>query len=517
MPQNNTPHTEPNYSASNTETPLHSRMSSMSKQWLVVFSGKLSQQLFGFLTGVLIAKALGSAALGNYQLGIVIVHLLANVTIMGTDRGLMRYIPIFQKQHPGKAKSVIFDSLGLSFFVSLLLAVILFLGAEFIGTSFFDNETFGRALRIFAFYLPAFTMWRLLVAVFDGLKRADIETPIQNILTPGIFVLFLAGISLVKPALMPVIWARITAYSLACVLLAYLALRTFKPLFRAKSQSIDLRSYYAFSAPLLLISTLHLLMNHVDILLTGIYMTESDVGIYTIAQRMAILSLLGLQAINIIFAPHISELFNDDKLQDMARLFKLFTRWIFIFSLLVFAFYIVFKKQLLSFFGAEFLAGQTALMLLSIGQMINALGGPNGTILIMTGKQKWMLLNSVLMLILNVIFNMLFIPRWGINGAALGTGLSIIIINVLKTAQLYHELEIHPYNMVYLKSTAIIAGATGLAWVMQQIVQFQGLGGAIIGGFIFLILCIIGYWLFGQNEDDKIIIEFVRQKLRMGK
>lgn len=517
MPRNNPPHTEPNVSERNAETPLHSRMSSMSKQWLVVFSGKVSQQIFGFITGVLIAKVLGSAALGHYQLSMVIVHLLANITIMGTDRGLIRYIPIFQKHQPGKAKRVIYSSLGISFFISLILTLILFLGAPFIAATFFDNKTFATALRIFAFYLPAFTLWRLLVAVFDGFKRADIETPIQNIVTPAIFVLLLVGISLVNPALTPVIWARITAYSLACVLLAFLAWRTFKPLFLAKSQSIDLRAYYAFSAPLLLISTLHLLMNHVDILLTGIYMTDSDVGIYTIAQRMAILSLLGLQAINIIFAPHISELFSDNKLQDMARLFKLFTRWIFIFSLLVFAFYIVFKKQLLSFFGTEFLAGQTALMLLSFGQMINALGGPNGTILIMTGKQKWMLLNSVLMLILNVIFNMLFIPRWGISGAALGTGLSIIIINVLKTAQLYYELRIHPYNTVYLKSTAIIAVATGIAWLMQQVVQFQGLGGAIIGGLVFLVLCIMGYWLFGQNEDDKIIIEFMRQKLKKGR
>jgi O-antigen/teichoic acid export membrane protein len=496
------------------EHPLYNRISSISRQWIVVFSGKISQQILSFLIGVVIAKTLGSAELGIYQIGIVITHLLASLAIMGADRGLVRYIPIFRKENLGKALRLIHDSLGITFLVSVVLSAALFTAAGAIGSYFFHSSHVGTALRVFAFYLPAYALFCLLVSIFDGLKRADIETLVQNILTPGIYFLLLVGISIIAPRIVSVILARIIVYGLSCVILAVLARSGFKTLFKAESQPYNIKAFYAFSAPLFLMTALHMLMSHVDILLTGYFLTTEKVGVYAIASRMAMLSLLGLQAVNIIFAPHVSEMFNENKIRDINLMFKLFTRWTFLFSLGLFAFFALFRHQLLSYFGPEFASGQIALVLLAFGHMINALGGPNGTILIMTGNQKWMLYNSVFMLVCNVVFNIVFIPKWGINGAAFATCLSIIIVNILKTIQLYLILKIHPYDRYYIPSIIVVSAAAVMSWVVHHLLHFRHLAAAVIGGFVFLASFILLYWLFGRNSEDRLLLAFVRGSLK---
>ncbi|MDZ7724820.1 MAG: flippase [candidate division KSB1 bacterium] len=496
---------------------LHTRAKSMSRQWLVVFSGKISKQVLSFFIGVLIAKTLGSAVLGNYQLGIVVIQVLTMLTVMGADRGLIRFLPIYTREHKGKAKRIIRSSLGLSFAASLLLAVLLYIFGPKLGVLLFKTESAGLALRAFAFYLPFFTLYRMLIAVFDGFKRADVESIIESIVAPALYILLLIGVSLLSPRLTSVITARILVYMISCGILLRLVFKYFKDIADSVDQPVNLKAFYVYSAPLFLIGTLNLLMNHVDILLTGYYLESSHVGIYTIAQRLAMLSLLALQAINVIFSPHISELFHEQKINELERLFKLFTRWVYSFSLLVFVFYVLFKNQLLAFFGHEFLTGQSALLLLTLGQMINGLGGPNGTILVMTGKQKWMLWNSVLMLFLNTLFNILFIPRWGITGAALATGTSIVVVNILKTLQVYHEFRIHPYDWPYLGNTAVIVAAGAIVMALQHLIHLKGLPGAMAGGIILLTLCIGGYLTLVKSKDDKMIITLIQKRLHRKK
>jgi O-antigen/teichoic acid export membrane protein len=498
------------------DSTLRGRATAISRQSLFVFSGKISRQVLGFVIGLLIAKALGSSALGDYQLGVVVVHVLAMLAIMGADRGLVRFLPILSRASEGQAKRTIAVSFGLALSASTLLAVLLHGFGPRLGVLLFESESTGMALRAFAFYLPVFTLLRMLVAVFDGYKHADIESAVENVLIPLAHVVLLVCVSLLFPRLTFAIAARVLAYGMGCVILIRLAFRYFEPTRRAQAQGADLRAFYRYSAPLFLIGTLDLFMNHVDILLCGYYLDSSRVGIYAIAQRLALLSLLSLQAINVIFSPHVSELFHEQKLDQLERLFKLFTRWIFSFSSLVFVFYVMFGEQLLAFFGPEFTAGTSALLILTLGQMINGLGGPNGTILIMTGKQKWMLFDSVLMLASNAVLNVLLIPRLGIVGAALATGISLVVVNLLKTAQVYHEFRIHPYSWDYLGNAAVVV-LSALGVVGSRLVwSGDGLLGAMAGGLLLLVLFVGFYLLLGRSQEDKMAMRLIKRRLERG-
>ena len=91
---------------------------------------------------------------------------------------------------------------------------------------------------------------------------------------------------------------------------------------------------------------------------------------------------------------------------------------------------ILFKDIILGIFGEEFNLGSTALIILCIGQLFNAICGPVGSILQMTGRQKAFQNILFIALIINITLNILLVEKHGINGVATATAISLTFWNI---------------------------------------------------------------------------------------
>ena len=98
-------------------------------------------------------------------------------------------------------------------------------------------------------------------------------------------------------------------------------------------------------------------------------------------------------------------------------------------------------------FGEEFIIGKTALVLITIGQFVNAASGSVGNIMNMTGREKPLRNILVIASILSVLLNYLLIPMYGINGAAVANMVSVVFWNL--TAVIYTKVKIG-INSFYL-------------------------------------------------------------------
>ena len=86
---------------------------------------------------------------------------------------------------------------------------------------------------------------------------------------------------------------------------------------------------------------------------------------------------------------------------------------------------------IMGLFGDEFVSGSLPLIILAIGQFINAATGPVNNVLIMTGRQK---LNRNIMVgatIVAVILDLILIPRFGAVGAACVNTGGVLIMNII--------------------------------------------------------------------------------------
>ena len=98
----------------------------------------------------------------------------------------------------------------------------------------------------------------------------------------------------------------------------------------------------------------------------------------------------------------------------------------------------------LSLYGRDFVNGYVALIILAVGQLLNSFCGFVGFLMMMTGHHNRAALVLSLSCVLNLILNMLFIPLWGMTGAALATAISLICWNLCMSWYVRKDLQISP-------------------------------------------------------------------------
>jgi len=98
------------------------------------------------------------------------------------------------------------------------------------------------------------------------------------------------------------------------------------------------------------------------------------------------------------------------------------------------------------YYGKDFGEGKYIVLFISLGNIINISTGINGTIINTSKYYRADIIFQLILIILTVTTNLVLIPKYGINGAALATGITILIHNLIKLTYVYIVLKIHPFS-----------------------------------------------------------------------
>ena len=226
----------------------------------------------------------------------------------------------------------------------------------------------------------------------------------------------------------------VPVYALICsnIITGILGLCIMEYSFKKKIQSgdkiypISARKILSLSLPMLVTATTAVVMNQSGLIMLGIFRSEAEVGHYEIATKLATLTMFVMQAIDSIVAPKFSALFHSNKLDELFFLAKKSAKLIFWTSTPILLILVFLGKPLISLlYGPNFRAAYWAMVLLILGQFINSITGSTGFFMNMTGERKIVSIS----MIFNIILNIVFIPQFGIYGAALSGMSSIILWN----------------------------------------------------------------------------------------
>jgi len=195
--------------------------------------------------------------------------------------------------------------------------------------------------------------------------------------------------------------------------------------------SIPVSQMLKTASPMMLSSSIYLLITWIDTIMIGIYLNEADVGIYNVAVRVSGLVAFGLAAISSISAPKFSETYNNGDHLGFKKVVHESSRLIFLSTLPIIIILLFFNQYILLFFGDEFIAATGVLYILLLGQLSNTFSGSLAFILQMTGNEKIFRNVLTLGLIINVVLNIILIPRSGIIGAGIASASSLVVWNIL--------------------------------------------------------------------------------------
>lgn len=412
---------------------------------LGVLIAKLSGVFIAFFVQIPLTRLLGAEDYGIYIYILSWAIIATILTRGGINMAFVKYVPAYEVGEKwGALKGLLI--FGLCFAVS---ACILLIG---IGTGIF--YIFGLQESFFFPFLPAaallllfLTISQLIKAALRGLKLVFfseiMEATIRPLILLAFFLIFFFVVS--ERNAFAALWGNILALLAITILMAVHLWRNLPTMVKKKAPEFsDNFTWIAFAFPMMLMSGMGLLLGRIDIIMLGSISGTADSGVYAIGSRLAGLAIFGLTAVNTILAPRISEMYHAGQLERLQGILKLAAWIIFIFTFGTTVALTALGPFLLPLFGDGFSAAYIPMLILLGGQMVNALAGSVGFLMTMTGQQKEAAKVLFLAVLLNIGGNFLFIPLYGMAGAATATCISIIFWNIVLFARVTKKMNLNP-------------------------------------------------------------------------
>lgn len=408
------------------------------------FALKIGSAGLSFIVGVLLARLLGASGYGTYAYATAWVSLLSVPSVMGLDKLLVREIAVYEKlQQWGAIRRILswsnFLALGASAAIACTASVTAWIIAgERVDTLFYS---FWIAMLL----LPVVSATRLRQSALRGLHRVIAGQLPEMLVQPVLLIIFLGAATFVAQKEMNAplaLWMNLGATIVSCIFGATILHRTLPGEARSAQPEPAHPEWIRSAVPLMLLSGLQILNTKVDILMLGTMVGTGETGIYSVANRGATLVTYILVAVNAALGPAVASLHASGDRQRLQRMVTKSSRIVLFFSLPVCMGLIAFGDIFLRLFGRDFVSGWTALSILSAGQLFSAMMGSVTLILVMTGHERDAVMTLGGSTLLNVLLNLLLIPRWGIEGAAYASTASTIMRNTVAAAFAYRRLGI---------------------------------------------------------------------------
>jgi O-antigen/teichoic acid export membrane protein len=220
------------------------------------------------------------------------------------------------------------------------------------------------------------------------------------------------------------------AFAVGAVLLA----KALPSALRSARASFATRDWLRASLPMMLISGVWLANSYVATLAVGAFSGARAAGIYNVDQKGAELIVILLFATNMPLGPAVARLHTNDDIAGLEHVTERMARATLLVSIPVAAAFIAFPEVYLGVFGSDFLSGATALIILALGQLVNAMAGPSGYVMLMTGHERMAMRGVAAGLVANLALAAALVPELGVTGGAIAFAASLVLWNVILVA-----------------------------------------------------------------------------------
>jgi len=413
----------------------------------------VSQAGITFVSHIFLARLLGKDNYGDYVYVFSWLSILLIFSVFGFDKALIRYLASYRiSENWDFFRGLLHFSRVFVLSLSTFLAAITIIMIISLGPKV-DSELF-KTFIIASLTIPFLAIATLQQGAINALKMVVSAEISLKIVRPLLLIGFVAIIWLIRRCYL-LSYQAMTAnfFAVLIAMIANIAIFKFRiPIdIDCYKRSFDKRRWINMAVPALFIASMMVILRKTDIIMTGILIGLPSAGIYNAATRISGLVSFGILSVITIAAPIFAELYSSDRKSDLQRIVRLSAKGIFILCIPLCLFLIIYGKIILGFFGSEFKTAYWALVVLVGGQLINAVCGPVGYLLIMTGYQTIAAKAVLIAVIINLILNYFLIPQYGIIGAATATTLSFIIWNIIMLVLVMKILKINPTVFTFSK------------------------------------------------------------------
>jgi O-antigen/teichoic acid export membrane protein len=417
----------------------------------IAFTFRIVGGALGYVFTLLITRNLGAEAMGIYALSLTVASIFSLFGKLGFDTATLRFVAEHNARGEKEKVAIVLNRImKIVLPAGILLSVLMFLSSPFIADYIFHKRHLVPYFRIISLAMLPMILTAISSSSLQGLKKIKLYAFLGNMSNQVFSIIALLALLYFFNRNASVV---VIAYSIASIFTALMAVlflnryikirKIFSP--KKTDETFKLSKLLSVSFPMLLSSSMFLVMSWTDTIMLGIFRTEGDVGIYNVAMRVAGITSIMLTSVNSIAAPKFAEFYGTKDMSGLRDTVRQSTRMIFWTSFPILLILFTFPSFILGIFGNEFRAGVYALMILTFGQFINSVSGSVGYILQMTGNHKVFRNIIFTAALINIFLNYLLIPAYGITGAALASMVSMGFWNLCSMIYIKRSLDITTY------------------------------------------------------------------------
>ena len=433
----------------------------------LLLSGRVLSLALNFATQVLIVRYLSKSDFGAFAFGLSIVSLGESVALLGLDKAVPRFLPIYQEHGAnGKVLGTLLMaagtvlSLGLGF-VLLAFGLNGFAGGDLGGS--------GQALTVILILIclsPIQALDDLLMGAFAVFSKPRAIFFRKYVLAPGLRLVVIALVVLGQSGVRELALGYVLAGGVGVAIYTVILIQTLRAdglLARVDRRALRFpaREVFGFAIPLITVDLLFVFMNTTNVWMLQHFGSAEEVADYRVVQPAARLNLLVMTSFTLLFTPLAARLFAKGDRNGIRELYWRTAAWMAVFSFPVFALTFAAAHGLtVGLFGERYAGSAPILSLLALGYYVNVALGFNGLTLRVFGLVRYVVVISLAAAVANIALNLVLIPRFGAIGAAVGTCATLVIHNALKQGGLRKGTGIGVFDREHRRVYGAIAAAT---------------------------------------------------------
>jgi len=487
----------------------------------LILAGLAAARILNWAYRIVLARAGGMGEFGVLFLAVSTIAVAGTVASLGLEYGVARFVPLYLGSGDrGSLRACLRFSLLLAALSGAVATAVLYLAAVPLAGAMSGTENLAAALRVSALCLPFYVVGRVLVKAVVAFQKIEYRVGVYQVFNPLVkllLTLVLVGFGL---GAVGALEAYLAAEVLSSAALWLILEKKVFPVLAGDSHPVGPSAFsprvlLAYSLPLFLAGFLDIVMSYTDAFMTGHFMDEAAVGLYGAAATLASVVALGTELVNPMFLSIVTRQWAAGEQEALRDTFNNNNRWFLYLTLPLLAGSLFLARPLMVLlWGTAFAAGAMALVILVMGRFMYCIENTSLLLLSMHGAGGYILGVNLGVAGLNVALNWWLIPRFGIEGAAAATCLSLTLHAALMLAGARLKHRGQGMRIVFWR---VVASAALPAALLHYLPGYLGTGwfGVLACGLLYVAGYVLLLKLFRVfSPEDRQVWRAIIGRLR---
>mgnify|MGYP000859592417 FL=1 len=295
-------------------------------------------------------------------------------------------------------------------------------------------------IAMFIGYFEIFYAWLRahMKSVFGSFVK---EVFVRILVTISLFAVYFEFITLPQ-----FIHSLVLVYGISLLVIIYYANKV-KPIQLNKKFPKKTKSIFVFTIFIILSASVANMLLDIDKYMINQFLKIENIAFYSLAVYLAMVISVPQRAMHQITYPITAKLMSENKWQELNELYKKSSVTLQVIGGLIYIGILVNIKQLYALLPDEgYDQGLFVVFTIGLSKYFDVILGNNNSIIFNSKYYKAVLVLGVLLVFVIVGLNLIFIPKYGIDGAALATLIAIGMYSLAKLLFVVFKMKLFPFT-----------------------------------------------------------------------